>query len=142
MVRRRQPPALRTQCLLHSTTLSANWGLHRTLDRFRSNLDEVFSNDLAEMKTTLDKLTLGTWERLLKKHSSVLTSFFQAQGFNLYDIRHAINKVNGEAMAKHVNEKDWSVAIKFRDLFLGSRPSVFAALFPSSANNGVEKRQP
>ena len=107
----------------------------------RGNLTEVLADDLAEMKTTLDKLTLGAWEKLLKKHSLLLISSFQVQGFNFHHIRDAIKKVNGEVMAKHQDEKGWSAASKFRDLFLESRPSVLAALLPSGANNGMEKPQ-
>jgi uncharacterized protein YukE len=115
--------------------------LQRTLGQFRSNLDERFSKDLAEMGTTLDKLTLGNWAGLLKRHSPDLTSCFQSQGLNLHEILKAIMKVNGEKMAKHPDEKGWPVAIKFRGHFLESRPSVLAALFRSRANNGMEKAQ-
>ena len=114
--------------------------LHRALGQLRSDLDEVFSQDLAEMHTTLDRLTLGNWERLLKNHSSVLTSCFQAQGFSLHDIRDAIMKVNDEVMAKHPDEKGLSVATRFRDLFLGPKPSVLAALFPPGQTTAWESR--
>jgi hypothetical protein len=114
--------------------------LHRALKPLRSDLERACSNDLAEMSKTLENLTLGNWEKLLKKHTEDLTPSFQAQGFNLLDIRKAINKVNGEKMAKHAEEKSRAVAVKFRGLFLDSRPSVFAPLFPSRGHNGMGKR--
>lgn len=103
--------------------------LHKQLGPISGEIQKVFAGDLDSTKTTLEKLTLANWGKLLKKHEAEITPEFNRIGLELKSVRKAIEKVNSEVLAKHTEERQWDEAIRFRKMFL-DQPSVLALLFP------------
>ncbi|MBZ5555570.1 MAG: hypothetical protein LAO21_22920 [Acidobacteriia bacterium] len=105
--------------------------LHRSIVPIRERL-QVIANKNERMKHSnkdLSRFTLGEWNRFFEWSFQEIEPLLRECGLDFSRVCEAIECVNMQKTAKHLDQKSYADATGFRALFLGGQ-SVLGVLFP------------